>query len=689
MSMDLSPTSTHAKGTGIINEANAPQGPVKWVFMKEDLDWLIAAVSNAEVGVIDLETTGLDQYATATGPTNGGVAARISLASITLPQKGAFGVWDGVEPTTYVVPLSHPDSPWVGSWRAILRQILRAFVVDSVPISNQHIKFDSKWWYAHTGLDTAHLIEWDTQVGAHLLDETTSTSLKDRAPKTFGIPRWDDHDLSKPGASERVPLIELGEYAARDTYWTWRLEREERRRMWLLPDSHETPPETPEEIQEARLGQLATWVAMPTVRSLTRIEQRGIALDVDYTQAKLKEALEIREDALDRLADKYSMHRPDASIEANAYWFKELTQRAVARGELEVISMTEKGNAQWTKGVLTRLTRRPATSETAQMILDAKRSTKDSQFLRSWLMNVTPAGLIHTTYWPGRVVTGRLSSEGPNMQQVSKKLRPCFISRDGYFMADFDYSQIELRIAAFISRCIPMLEAFRDGKDLHRIFGAKIAGVREEDVTPEQRQKAKAGNFGLLYDMSAYGFKMYAEDAYDVVLTEAEAVAIHAAFFELWDGLRQWHNRVRTRVQHDGFIVSPIGRVRRLPGIWDQSSSMVSFSERAAINSPVQGFGSDLMQMAAASIQGLLPISIHKPVRGAYPVGTVHDSIVVELEMERAQEAAAEVQTIMVTLDQVLAKMGVVLDVPLVADVTVGTRWGWSDVSDGWKKEKG
>src|SRR5690625_3903911 len=205
------------------------------------------------------------------------------------------------------------------------------------------------------------------------------------------------------------------------------------------------------------------------------------------------------------------------------------------------------------------------------------------------------------------------------MQQVTYALRPAFIPRPGYVMADIDYSQIEMRVAAHVSGCEPMIEAFNSGQDLHRIIARQIMQQREnheailtgeephivtlDEVTADERQAGKAANFGLLFGMGPGGFRNYAEEAYDVILSGEEANTAYEAFFTTWEGLAEWHLRMIARAKRYGYVTSPIGRVRRLPDIHSPIQKLASGSERLAINAPVQGFASDLMQMATASIQ--------------------------------------------------------------------------------------
>jgi DNA polymerase I-like protein with 3'-5' exonuclease and polymerase domains len=658
-------------------------GPMTWVLDEEGLSWLGEQLLGASEIVVDLETTGLDEHAVEGGTHNGGVGARIALASFTLPQAvmGSFGDrrWNGETPVTWILPLSHPDSPWRGKWKRVLRDLLTPTIKARIPYVNQNIKFDSRWMFATCNIDISSLIMWDTKDGAFLQDENESTKLKVAVPKKYGIPAWNDFDLSTPGAAERVPLLDLGAYAGRDTWWTWVWARDQRIEFFL-GDVEEEPFDA-EDRQMANLGKLSTWVVMPTVASLTKVEQRGMRLDIDWTREQLRINEAISKEGLDEMAETAEMDRASASTAPTSHWFRDFTNKMVEQDRLRVMATTNTGLPQWNKTVLFRQVR--AGSEMAELVLKQRQATKKAEFLRSWLELVSPKGIIHANFNSGSVRTGRLSSSNPNLQQVTKSLRPAFIPRDGFVIADFDYSQIELRVGAFVSRSETMMQAFKDGADLHRRFAALINNVTEDLVEGGQRQQAKAGNFGLLYEMSAYGFKIYAETAYGVLLTEEEAAKIHAAFFTMWTGIKQWHEDSKNKARRDGFIVSPLGRVRRVPNIWDQNQKLSGMAERQAINSPVQSMASDLLQMAMASMQGLLPEAVHMPeIAGVYPVATVHDSIVAELEEDNWESQAREVAERMTSLGEVLAKFGVDFDVPLEADYSVGTRWSLSDVSN-------
>lgn len=652
-----------------------PIGTVTWVTTKADLGRFFDAVETAEEVIIDLETTGLDEYAVAGGPSNGGIPGEIALASLTLPQHD-----DPVPsaPTTWLLPLAHPESPLTGVWRKVVRMLCKRLA--DKPLVNQNIKFDLRWLYAHGGIDLSGNVVWDTMLAAHLLDENRTTRLKARVPDLFGVPPWDDFDLSYPGAVRDVPLIDLGLYAARDTYWTWRWSVWQRDEMYCLPGETYDHPEDPEEIQMARLGQVARFVAVPTSRTLSAIEQRGIPVDRAWVTETLEEHTTVAEHLTKELADVYPM--PDdlpVSFAPTSNYFRQWSEQAIKAQDLQVMEVTPNGKPAWTKSVLTKLARAKGEGSVADRLLELRRSSKYAEFLRSWVGLISPDGMIHSHYNVGSVVTGRLSSSEPNMQQVTKDLKPAFTPRSGYYLAEIDYSQIELRVAAFVSRCEPMMQAYRDGVDLHRIMAGSIVHKAPEDVTKVERQAGKAGNFGFLYGMGAAGFQAYALDVYGVQFTPEESQHVRDVFFSTWDGIAQWHARSISRAHQEGEVVSPIGRVRRVPEVWSSNDYLASRAERAAINSPVQGFASDLMQMAAASITGNLPG--RQAVPGVAIVGTVHDSILVEVPQDDWQECTQACRDRMVNIGQDLMQLFMVnLDVPMEAEAIVGTAWGRDDV---------
>lgn len=667
---------------------------IRWVLHRADLPDLDKAISEAEEVVIDLETTGLNEYATEGGRANGGVGARVSMASLTLPREQDY---ETGQPPTYVVPLSHPAAPLSGRWRESLRDIGQMLVAHGKPIVNQHLKFDLRWIYATTGVDLSHLFDWDTQIAAYLMDENQSTSLKEIVPRTFGVDRWDDHDLSTPGASERVPLFDLGIYAARDTYWTWR-QANYQRSVLFVEGFSDGPPMDSEEVEDARLGKLMTKQMIPTAASLLRIENRGLDLDPAWVNDLLLDLTETKDAAFSELTGLYDMEpetnedgeivEREPSLAATSIWFRRWVDHAVWVGDLRIAELTPTGKPAWSASVLKRQARNG--SEVAQKLLDYRGASKQAEFLTSWLDLATPDHKIHTTYWPSRLdennqaggtVTGRMSSSGPNVQQITKVLKPAFPAPPGFYRVEADYGQIELRIVAWLSGCVPMLDAFRRGDDLHAMMAARANGVDLAAVTELQRQAGKSANFGLVFGMGADGYRDYAEAAYGVDLTLDEAIDFHAAFYDLWDGIADWHAKQIGEVHRTGQVVNPVGRIRRLHdkiNSWDHKE--VAHAERVAINAPVQSFASELMQAACASINGTLPG--HEPIEDAVLVGTVHDSILFDVPVETWEETTRACLARMTGItNHFRTVFGVDLDVPITADASVSTRWGLGDIA--------
>jgi DNA polymerase I-like protein with 3'-5' exonuclease and polymerase domains len=208
------------------------------------------------------------------------------MVSLTLPEEGVDYDWRRVQceqPARGVVPLAHPASPMLGQWRKVMALIARTIRDERRPLGNANVKFDCRWVYAHTGIDLSELIAWDTQVSSQLVDTEARTRLKVRAARDFGVAQWDDFDLSYPGAAEEVDLFQLGEYAARDTFWTWKLVAAApepdvpRRRCGGSADRRRGGA-------DGQAGAGGHAVAMPTVRTLTRVEQRGFLLDSEWVQ---------------------------------------------------------------------------------------------------------------------------------------------------------------------------------------------------------------------------------------------------------------------------------------------------------------------------------------------------------------------------------------------------------------------
>ena len=642
-------------------------GTVEWVRSPRDLPALFNDLQIADYVVLDLETTGLDEWAP---------DAEIVMAAFTLGNRapGKQG-----QQKTWVLPLSHPESPLAGLWRSAVKFTCQTIRDANALLVGHNLKFDLRWLYAHNGgLDLASHYMSDTQVTAHLLDETTSTALKNTAPRLFGIGAWNDFDLSQPGAAKKVPLVQLGEYGARDTYWTWRLHRAHRHLMAADLPPGEAHTLDPVDREGYQLGLLADQLVIPSVAAITMMEETGFEIDLAWIGDQIETHETIVADRTADLVDRYGViDGREPSFSPTSLWFREWTERAVDAGDLRVGAMTPTGKPKWDRTVLRR--QAAAGSQVAGSLLDLRGSVKLLEFLRSWRAKGAGTSRIHATYRVGGAVSGRLSSSDPNMQQVTRALKPAFVPRPGHLIAELDYSQIELRVAADLAGCLPMLEAFCEGQDLHAMLAGDITGQAVGDVSGEDRQRAKAANFGFLYGQEAAGFLGLAETAYGVYLSLQEAEQFRAAFFSRWEGLEDWHLRMVREAHREGQVVSPLGRVRRLPDLYSSNPIDQAEAERRAINSPVQGMASDLMQLAIAWISGTLP---GRPgLDDVRCLATVHDSVVIEVPEDTWQVSTGRAMRRMIDVDQVVAELfGYTLHVPLAVEAKVGTRWGLGDV---------
>lgn len=639
-------------------------------FMGDDILSLVA---------FDTETTGLNEYAP---------WARISMIQLTcVLVDGPTGV--PLLPTliNYVVPLSHPDSTFKGQWRARLRELAHTLATGHRLIAHNG-KFDCRWIAACAQVNLTPAVFWDTALGATLLNENITAGLKATASRTFGIPRWDDVDFSEPRwavpdkngnrISEKVPYFQLADYGTRDTFWTLRLALWQWDRFGITPAARQDLLEeaTAEAVQQLRLGRYALAVGMPGVRALTEMEITGFRLDDDECEREQQAAVSRGAEATQQLATitrealedqdaNELLSRADAGWEASSGWFDTWADQMIEAKRLRVSRITPGGKVSWAKDALKDNIRQGFRA--AEHVLTVRQAARSRSYIDTWRDWAGEDERIHATYHFYRVITGRLSCTDPNMQQVTRTLKGCFAAGPGRILVTADFSQIELRIAAHLSGCPDMIAAYHDDRDLHRELASLIAGVTPEGVTKEQRQNAKAGNFGFLFGMQASSFINYALANYDVSVTLEEAEAIYRAFFTRWSGLRPWHQAVEKMVRKQGFVTSPLGRVRRLPEVWGDEYT-ASKAVRQAYNSPVQSMANDLMMLATDKIR--------REHSGVLPVALIHDSVVCEAPMSMGAAAGRAVKMAMENLDTELRHLGVSFKVPLKADVVIGPRWG-------------
>lgn len=634
---------------------------VKTVDALPALGFLVEAIKHADVVCFDLETAS-DLKASHDWHDH----SRVVCASFTVP---------AMPDTGYVVPLSHPQATWgvIGlSWKDVLLDLARAMV--GKKLVGHNLKYDVRWVHSMTGIDLNEWQWFDTMLAAHLLDENAPKDLGSCGEQYLGVETWKKTvDLNNP---EAVPWADLSKYNAQDTVGNLAL----------------VAPMKEALLEEPSLGRLYKFLMLPASRALVRAERTGMLLDVPELEARVEELESSIEERAERLWEDYvppdlkakhssglirawkdedgrlQVVAPDLrpTWSANGKFFSEL----MAALDVPVLERTpKKGTPSWKEGVMKRLALEgdyPFVEDVLAMRHEEKELTG---FLRPWLDMRSNQDRLHPTFKPANVATGRLSASEPNPQQIAKGLKKFFPGPDGWAVVQADYSQVELRIAAELADEENMLQAYREGKDLHRIMAASIAGKALHEVTPEERSRAKPVNFGFLYGMGWKNFLDFAFEQYGVIFTPEEAREVRALFFRTWPGLARWHEEQRRLAFVNGYVRSPLGRRRRLPDIYSPIDGIAAMAERQGINAPVQSYASDLMLLSISTMDRVLD------PRDALIVCTVHDSVILYVRRGRIQDTVRKMAQAMLypPIERYFGARP--LRVPLAVEFEVGRSW--------------
>jgi len=270
---------------------------------------------------------------------------------------------------------------------------------------------------------------------------------------------------------------------------------------------------------------------------------------------------------------------------------------------------------------------------------------------------------IHTTFNQALTATGRLSSAEPNLQNIpvrlplGRELRKAFVPREGMVFIDADYSQIELRLLAHLSGDDILLTAFRNGEDIHRLTASQVLGIDPQDVTPEQRNNAKAVNFGIIYGMSAFGLST------DLKIPVKEAETYITGYFRQYPGVKQYLDKTVENAEANGYVSTIMNRRRALPELRSPNFNTRAFGKRVAMNMPIQGSAADIIKLAMVNVASRLK---HEGLQTRM-ILQVHDELLLEAPQHEAEQVA---KLLKYEMEKVIA-----LDVPLVVDVGIGPSW--------------
>jgi DNA polymerase-1 len=307
---------------------------------------------------------------------------------------------------------------------------------------------------------------------------------------------------------------------------------------------------------------------------------------------------------------------------------KDLADHLFTRMGYPVISTTKKGTRQVDEAVLVAL-RDEHNCDLAGDVLKVRELEKlTTTYLTPYPKLVEPDGRIHCFFNTTRTVTGRLSSDSPNLQNVprDKRIRTLFVSSPGWGFLYGDLSNAEMRIAACLSRDPALVEAFQNDVDVHNLTASSVLEIPIEAVTKDQRQKAKPVNFGFLYGQQAKGFISYAKTHYNAVFSMEEAERARSKYFLQYRGLTPWYKEVTDEMYQHEMIYTEFGRGRRFPGVRSMDRGAQMRCERQAINTKVQSLGGELTTMIVTATQGY----VQREGMQSRVVLTVHDSVMTD-----------------------------------------------------------
>ncbi|MEZ8102379.1 DNA polymerase I [Vibrio bivalvicida] len=408
--------------------------------------------------------------------------------------------------------------------------------------------------------------------------------------------------------------------------------------------------------QDEKLKGIYQDIEVPLVPVLSRIERTGVLIDDMKLSAQSQEIAqrldELEQKAFEIAEQEFNMNSP-----------KQLQAILFEKMGLPVTKKTPSGTPSTNEEVLQELA---LDYPLPKLILEYRGLAKlKSTYTDKLPKMINPeTGRVHTSYHQSVTATGRLSSTDPNLQNIpirneeGRRIRQAFIAPHGYKIMAVDYSQIELRIMAHLSGDKALLEAFQQGKDIHAATAAEIMGTTIEQVSSEQRRRAKAVNFGLIYGMSAFGL------AKQLGIPRGEAQDYMNKYFERYPGVMQYMEDTRSAAAEQGYVETIFGRRLHLPEIKSRNGMRRKAAERAAINAPMQGTAADIIKKAMLLVDEWIQAEGDGRVK---LLMQVHDELVFEVQESALAEIESKVQQLM--------ESAVQLDVPLVADAGHGDNW--------------
>lgn len=611
-----------AGDTRVAPQAQRPFAPTETKYeMVSDLvalDAWIDRIRQADCVAIDTETTALDP-----------MLARL------------VGISLSIEPgVACYIPVAHrgPDSGGQLS-RAEVLQRMKPWLEDQRATKVlHHAKYDTHV-FANEGIDFQGVSD-DTMLQAYVLESHRGVSLHDLSQRILGVKGLTYEEICGKGVHQigfdEVDLERATQYACEDADYTLRLHRELRAQVQA----------------NSKLEFIYT-LEMQVSRVLFEMECSGVKIDSAelgrQSHALGQEMLNLEQRAYTLAGQPFNLNSP-----------KQLGEILFGQMKLPIVRKTSGGAPSTDEEVLTKLAE---DYPLPQVLLEYRGLAKLKSTYTDKLPKMVNAttGRVHTHYGQAGVITGRLASSEPNLQNIpvrseaGRKVREAFIATNGMIVSA-DYSQIELRVMAHVSNDTSLQKAFAAGEDIHRATASEVFGVPLAEVTSDQRRSAKAINFGLIYGMGAFGL------ASNLGITRDAAQSYIDRYFARYPGVAQYMAETRTLAHAQGFVETVFGRRLWLADI-NAAGARRAGAERAAINAPMQGTSADLIKMAMVAVQKWL----HSNKLRTLMVMQVHDELVLDVPVD-------ELELVKSNLPRLMCEVAS-LRVPLVAEVGVGPNW--------------
>ena len=520
---------------------------------------------------------------------------------------------------------------------SLLKPVLENPAIQKV---GQNFKYDLTI-FARNGIDVQG-VAFDTMLESYVLNSTGRHNMDDLAKRYLGHQTISFEEIAGKGKNQltfnQIPLEQAAEYAAEDADVTMKLQQV----LWEKLS------------KEPTLEKLFKEMELPLLGVLSRMERRGVLIDSD---ALFLQSNEIA----NRLSELEEQAYVLAGQPFNLASTKQLQEILFDKLGLPVIQKTPKGAPSTNEEVLEELA---FSHELPKVLVEHRGLSKlKSTYTDKLPQMVNPqTGRVHTSYHQAVTATGRLSSSDPNLQNIpirneeGRRIRQAFIAREGFTVVAADYSQIELRIMAHLSQDQGLINAFTQGKDIHRSTAAEIFGVALDEVTSEQRRNAKAINFGLIYGMSAFGLSR------QLGIGRADAQSYMDLYFKRYPGVQTFMHDIREKAKAQGYVETLFGRRLYLPDINSSNGMRRKAAERVAINAPMQGTAADIIKRAMIQLDQKLQNDPDIAM-----IMQVHDELVFEVRSEKVAFYSELIKTHMESAADLV--------VPLIVEVGQGTNW--------------